>query len=494
MKNKTACLVFPHQLFEDTSRFQNADTVYLIEEFLFFKQYKFHKQKLVFHRASMKAYEALLKSKKIPVQYIDSTDALSDIRLLIPQLKISGFNTIEFSDVSDQWLEKRIIKAAAKSNIKIQQNESPLFLNSIAEIETYFEGRKRYFQTDFYIHQRKKFKILLTPAGEPAEGKWSFDAENRLKYPAKKMVPTVTYPIDDAFQKEARKYVKENFSSNYGELPEKISYPHTHAEAKKWLDNFLKERFEEFGSYEDAIVSAEVVLHHSLLTPMLNTGLLLPGEVIDTALQQAAKNNIPMNSLEGFIRQIIGWREFIRAMYHRESVRQRTSNYWKFSRKIPESFYTGTTGIVPIDTTIRKLLKHGYSHHIERLMILGNFMLLCEFDPDEVYRWFMEMYIDAYDWVMVPNVYGMSQFADGGLMCTKPYISGSNYVLKMSDHPKGDWTAIWDALFWRFMHVHRDFFLQNPRLGMLIRTFDKMDTAKQKQHLTIAEKYLKSLD
>jgi deoxyribodipyrimidine photolyase-related protein len=151
---------------------------------------------------------------------------------------------------------------------------------------------------------------------------------------------------------------------------------------------------------------------------------------------------------------------------------------------------------------IKKNLGTGYNHHIERLMVMGNFMLLCEFDPNEVYRWFMEMYVDAYDWVMVPNVYGMTQFADGGLMTTKPYISGSNYLLKMSDYAahaknenKGDssWTTTWDALFWRFMHVHRSFFLQNPRLGMLVNTFDKMPEEKRKNHLSIAEKYLESL-
>jgi deoxyribodipyrimidine photolyase-related protein len=154
----------------------------------------------------------------------------------------------------------------------------------------------------------------------------------------------------------------------------------------------------------------------------------------------------------------------------------------------------GTTGIVPVDDAIQKLRKTAYNHHIERLMILGNFMLLCEFDPDEVYKWFMEMYIDAYDWVMVPNVYGMTQFADGGIMTTKPYISGSNYIRKMSNYPKGVWEEIWDALFWRFMHVHRSFFLKNPRLGMLIKSFDKMPKEKQHKLITTANNYLEKLN
>ena len=205
---------------------------------------------------------------------------------------------------------------------------------------------------------------------------------------------------------------------------------------------------------------------------MMNVGLLKPDYIITETLKYAQEHGTPINSVEGFVRQIIGWREFIRGLYVHVGVQQRTTNFWGYTRKIPQSFYDGTTGIVPIDTTIKKILETGYCHHIERLMVLGNFMLLCEFDPDEVYRWFMELFIDAYDWVMVPNIYGMTQFADGGLMATKPYISGSNYLMKMSDYPKGDWQAIWDGLFWRFMDVHRNFFLSNPRLGMLVRMYD----------------------
>jgi len=255
----------------------------------------------------------------------------------------------------------------------------------------------------------------------------------------------------------------------------------------------LATRFQSFGAYEDAIVTHENILHHSVLTPMLNVGLLTPQFVVDETIRFANENDIPLNSLEGFIRQIIGWREFIRAVYQLKGTEERTKNYWNFTRKIPVSFWNGTTGIDPIDSTIKKVLETGYCHHIERLMVLGNFMLLCEFDPNEVYRWFMELFIDAYDWVMVPNVYGMSQFADGGLMATKPYISGSNYLMKMSDYKKGAWQEVWDGLFWKFMHIHRDFFLQNPRLGMLVNTFDKMPATKQQMHLSNAKRFLESL-
>jgi len=226
---------------------------------------------------------------------------------------------------------------------------------------------------------------------------------------------------------------------------------------------------------------------------MMNVGLITPQEIIETTLEFAGENNVPLNSLEGFIRQVIGWREFIRGVYEVAGTRERTMNFWKFKRKIPESFWTGETGIEPLDIVIQKVLKTGYCHHIERLMVVGNFMLLCEFDPDEVYLWFMELFIDSYDWVMVTNIYGMSQFADGGLMATKPYISGSNYLMKMSDFPKGDWQKIWDGLFWNFMDKQRDFFLTNPRLGMLVRMFDKMPDEKRIGHIETAEHYLASL-
>jgi deoxyribodipyrimidine photolyase-related protein len=211
-------------------------------------------------------------------------------------------------------------------------------------------------------------------------------------------------------------------------------------------------------------------------------------------LDAAVDYNTPLNSLEGFIRQIVGWREFIRAVYEREGRAQRTKNYWGFTRKIPPAFWKGTTGVEPVDIVIQKVLQNGYTHHIERLMVLGNFMLLCEFDPGEVYRWFMEMFVDAYDWVMVPNTYGVICFADGGLMTTKPYISGSNYLLKMGTWKKGPWQEVWDALFWRFMFMHQDFFNQNPRLSMLLRMFEKMPHEKRQGHLSIADNFLCGLD
>ncbi len=496
-------IIFPHQLFKQQPALLKNRQVFLVEEWLFFRQYNFHQQKLLLHRSGMKFYEDYLIEQKYSHHYIDTTDERNDVRKLIAFLSQQKITRIHIADVVDDWLFKRITTACKKHAIELTVYTSPSFLNTMDEVADYFNKKKSYHQTDFYIQQRKHRKLLLETNGKPTGGKWTFDADNRMKFPKKEVAPEVNFPKASSYIIEATKYVQQHFPNNYGSANAPHYFVSTFKEAEEWLNDFLKNRFEKFGIYEDAIVADENILHHSVLTPMLNTGLLTPQQIIDAVLNYAEKNNIPLNSLEGFIRQIAGWREFIRIVYEREGTKQRTTNYWKFKRKIPSSFWTGTTGILPIDNTIKKVLKTGYCHHIERLMVLGNFMLLCEFDPDEVHRWFMELFIDAYDWVMVPNVYGMTQFADGGLMTTKPYISGSNYLMKMSDYTplsagrkaEGEvsWQQIWDGLFWRFMHVHRSFFLQNPRLGMLVGTFDKMSEEKRNSHLTNAENYLNSL-
>ncbi|MDB4534172.1 cryptochrome/photolyase family protein [Vicingaceae bacterium] len=488
-------LVFPNQLFKETPLFQNNAPFYIVEEYLFFKQYKFHKQKIAFHRATMQRYaDFLRKEKNLEVYYIEATEDVSDIRLLIPELKAKGIEEVNYIDPVDNWLQKRLDKGFLENEIKQTRYNSPLFLNTKEDLTSFFRSdKKKYHQTTFYTEQRKKQNILMEADGKPVGGKWTFDTENRKKYPAKKTPPSIIFPEVDEYYEEAKQYVETNFSNHLGSLTKYSLYPTSFEATKEWLNQFFEQRFKEFGVYEDAIVAENSILNHSVLTPMLNIGLITPKEIIDACLLYAKENSVPINSTEGFVRQIIGWREFIRGIYECRGSEERITNFWKFKKKIPATFYDGTTGIPPIDQTIKKVLQTGYCNHIERLMILGNFMMLCEFDPDEVYQWFMELFIDSYDWVMVTNIYGMSQFADGGLMATKPYISGSNYIMKMSNYKKGEWQTIWDGLFWRFMHTHRDFFLSNPRLGMLVRMFDKMPNKKQQQHIENGEKYLGSI-
>ena len=488
-------IVFPNQLFKESPLFENQGPIYLIEEYLFFKHYPFHKQKIAFHRASMKRYADFIQSEKnIEVHYIEATQNISDIRLLIPQLKEQGIEHINYIDPVDNWLQKRIRKGLKETKISTTQVASPLFLNTKEDLAAFFRpDKKKYHQTTFYTDQRKKRNILMEANGKPMGGKWTFDTENRKKYPAKKTPPSIQFPDVDDYYLEAKTYVTQNFAHHLGSLTEHALYPTSFQASEAWLQQFFEQRFIDFGTYEDAIVIENSILNHSVLTPMLNVGLLKPKQIIDACLVYAKENNIPLNSTEGFVRQIIGWREFIRGVYVSKGSEERTKNYWNFRRKIPQSFYDGNTGIDPIDDTIKKVENTAYGNHIERLMILGNFMVLCEFDPDEVYKWFMEVFIDSYDWVMVPNVYGMSQFSDGGLMSTKPYISSSNYIIKMSDYKKGEWSNIWDGLFWSFMDKQRDFFKKNPRMRMLISSFDKMDSLKKEKLLTDAHNFLQTL-
>jgi deoxyribodipyrimidine photolyase-related protein len=487
---KKASIVFPHQLFKNSEFLNHAD-VYIVEEYLFFKQYNFHKQKIAFHRASMKFYEEYLINKGCNVEYIESVQKESDIRILINKLHDQKYDTISIVDPIDNWLMKRINKSCEALKIKLIINDSPLFLNTNEDLKIFFDlKKKRFFQTEFYKQERIKRNILIDDAGQPMGGQWTYDIENRKKYPKNKSVIKTTIPQENKYYKEAKDYTENNFANNLGELNAIIQYPCTYEEAEQWFQEFLKNRMNEFGIYEDAILMNEIIINHSLISVLLNAGLLEPQSVVDETLKFCNEYNIPINSTEGFIRQIIGWREFIRGVYIAKGTEERTKNFWKFKRKIPKSFYDGTTGILPIDVTIKKLKGSAYCHHIERLMVLGNFMLLCEFDPDDVYKWFMEFFIDAYDWVMVPNIYGMSQFADGGMMSTKPYVGASNYLMKMSDYPKGEWQEIWDALFWRFLDVHREVFLKNPRLGMLVKTYDKWPIEKKQSLFTKAEQFL----
>ena len=490
-------LIFPHQLFNDHPAIDKSRVVYLIEDPLFFgdENYpaKFHKQKLIFHRASMIAYKDYLEKKKLRVKYIYYSDKAKTLKpnYLISLFKENKPQEIHFADVVDFILEKRIKRCAKQLNIKIQKYPTPMFISDENRIKKYFSKKRKYLMAFFYSEQRKHLNILMED-DKPVGGKWSFDDENRNKLPKNIVLPAVKFPKEDKLVINAKDYVDRNFKSNPGST-DSFFYPTKHREAEKWFNDFLKNRFTLFGDYEDAIAKDELIIYHSVLSPLLNSGLLSPEYITEKSLEFASQNKVPINSLEGFIRQIIGWREFIRIIYEREGVNQRNSNYFGFNKIMPKAFYTGDTGIEPVDTTIHKLLNHSYLHHIERLMVMGNFMLLCEINPKEIYKWFMEMFIDAYDWVMVPNVYGMSQFADGGLMSTKPYISSSNYILKMSDYKKGVWCKVWDGLYWRFLNKHKKLFAQNPRMNMMMKLLEKMDSKKLSAHIKAAEDYLSKL-
>jgi deoxyribodipyrimidine photolyase-related protein len=482
-------LLFPHQLFRSNVELARGKSAVLVEDALYFRQYAFHKQKLVLHRASMRRHAAYLKAAGVSVTYI-GTESAHSMRAVVEQIKGQQPAIVHYIDPVDDWLERRLKREAKLAGLTLQRHETPMFLNSVRDLEDYFRDRSRMFMADFYAAQRRRRGILMQ-GRRPTGGRWSFDTENRKRMPKNLEPPVLWRPGPrDPFVAEAAEYVEQHFAKNPGSAKD-FAYPTTSEAADRWLQDFIEHRLALFGDYEDAIVASESTLFHSVLSPLLNVGLLTPAQVLDAAL---AARDIPLNSLEGFVRQIIGWREFVRAAYVLKGRQQRTRNFWHHERALPKAFWQASTGLDPADAVISRVLKTAYAHHIERLMVLGNLMQLCGFRPDDVYRWFMELFIDAYDWVMVPNVYGMALYADGGLITTKPYLGASNYLRKMSDFPRGPWCETWDALFWTFLAGHRDVLDQNRRLAMLTRQLDRMPEEKLQAHRAEALRFLASLD
>jgi deoxyribodipyrimidine photolyase-related protein len=489
-------LIYPHQLYKTHPAVEVGREIWLVEDPLYFGNdphhpLAVHGQRMLLHRASMKAYAAELTAAGNRVKYIDvpngaTLDSSELLALHLPK----KLKEIHLAEPADTILLKRVKRYCDKHAIQLTLYPSPNFISPPEFLTTHLASAKKPFMAKFYEAQRKRTGILLEKDGTATGGKWSFDTENRAKLPKAHVPPPEPLTPGNEFTREAAQYISEKFPQHLGSLKH-FRWPVTRADAEQWLDQFIDERLENFGEYEDAISTGHVTIYHGAITPALNIGLLDPQDVIDRVMARAG--SVPMNSLEGFIRQVIGWREFMHGLYQHRGTVIRNGNFWNFETPLPQSFYDGTTGIPPVDRVIRQLLDDGWCHHIERLMVLGNFMLLCRIKPDDVYRWFMELFVDAYDWVMVPNVYGMSQFADGGTFTTKPYISGSNYILKMSNEPKGDWCPVWDALFWTFIADHTPFFLKNPRLSMMARSWEKMSPEKQENHRQVAAGFLAGL-
>ncbi len=484
-------LIFPNQLFKNHPALHKNRKVILIEDHLFFSQYAFHKQKIVFHRASMQAFAHRLNRTGFNVQYLACREftRLADVFAGLYQ---QGYRSIHYADTTDFLLEKRINRNSEKNNLRLVRHESPAFFFTTAYLDNYFgHSKKKYLQTEFYIRARKNLNILMED-GLPKGGKWTFDTENRKPFPPRLHPPEISFPAQNTWVVEAQAYVSRLFADNPGQA-EGFCYPVKHEDADRWLEDFLQYRLRLFGPYQDAFHPKHTFLFHSVLSPLLNSGLLLPQQVLEKTLAFSDQKKIPLQSAEGFVRQIIGWREFIRGVYIHAGVQQRKSNFFSNTCPVPAALYAGTTGMPPVDDAVTKLKQHAYVHHIERLMVLGNWMLLCGIHPDNTYQWFMEWFIDAYDWVMVPNVYGMSQYADGGLMATKPYISGSNYILKMSAYRKEAWAEIWNALYWRFIDIHQDKLRINPRMRMMVERCRSMSSADKHQLFRVADMYLEQL-
>lgn len=482
-------VVLGNQLFPvDYLKQLNIKHVFMREDMNLCTYEKHHKQKIALFLSSMRSYRDELKKNKITTEYCELMDYNSMtyeeyLKRYLDKIKIKK---ISIWSIEDKWFEKRL-KKLEKNGISIEIHDTPMFLTKLNEFEEMCTQRKspKYKMTDFYINQRKKLDILMKD-NKPLGGKWTFDGENRKKIPQNTTPPPLLQFKKTNHTKDVTKLVDEVFKKHYGETKH-FNYPTTREQALDNLRHFLNHKFRKFGDYEDSVDERSHLWFHSNLSSSLNIGLITPLDILNNIRDL---NNIPINSYEGFVRQIIGWREFMRCLYHFEGKNMEKSNFFNHQRKIKKSWYTGTTGLDPLDYSIKSTIKHAYSHHIERLMIQVNLMNLCEIKPRDAYKWFMELYIDSSDWVMTPNVYSMGLFADGGIMATKPYICGSNYILKMMNFKKGPWCDVMDGLYWRFIDKNRAFFKKNPRLNMMVSIFDKMKKVKKDNILSKASEFI----
>jgi deoxyribodipyrimidine photolyase-related protein len=516
-----ARLVLPHQLFERHFEAAEGTVFVLIEHDLLFRQYQFHSHKLVLHRASMDRFARRLREHGFEVVVLASRADQSSGDQLAEFVRTRQPGRVTWFDVVDDWLEQALFVGLAKGGYEMLRHdvmESPNFLTTRAQIDDWFAHNASRMQ-DFYAWQRRRLNILLTDAGEPVGGRWSFDTENRKKLPRGYTPPTVgryaghpvlqregTFNLDALMDTDtvtgtadadgtrevdlAIAWVSSEFPDAPGD-PHLFVWPTSAAEARAHLDEFARERLTDFGPYEDAISTEQPFINHGLLTAALNIGLLDPAQVVRAVLN-AADHTTPLASIEGFVRQVIGWREYMRATYRTHGRHMRTSNRLDHQNALGDGWWDATTGLMPVDMVISRVLATGYAHHIERLMVLGNAMSLLRIHPDDVYEWFMGLFIDAYDWVMVPNVYAMSQFAAGEEITTKPYVSGSNYLRKMSDLPPGPWTADWDSLYWTFIADHSEVLRSNPRMQIIVAHLDGMDPQTRDDHRRRAERLLRN--
>ncbi len=488
---KKIFIVLGNQLFNPSyfEKFRNDHLFFICEDFQLCTYQKHHKHKILLFLSAMRSFAEELKKKKFEVIYksIEDKDFKeSYVDKLFKEIEKENVKELSMFEVEDKFFEKQLLDNLKE--LKLNYLKSPMFLNSRDDFKTYLNQVKKPFMANFYKKQRVDHNILVDSNNKPVGGKWSFDDENRKKLPKEIDLPEKFTFKETEHTKDLKEIVEKMFSHHPGNT--KSFWTCTNRkDTESYLDYFLDKKIENFGDYEDAVDQRDNILFHSALSPQINLGLLTPEEIISKI---KSKTISKINSHEGYIRQLIGWREFIRGIYQNFDEKLEKSNFFNHKKLMKETWYTATTGLVPLDYSINNTLEYGWTHHIERLMILCNIMNLSEINPKEVYKWFMEMFIDSSDWVMSPNVYGMGLFSDGGIFATKPYICGSSYFLKMMHFKKGSWCDIMDGLYWRFIDKHKDFFLSNPRLSMMVRILEKMNEERKNKIFNAANEFIKN--
>lgn len=464
-----------------------------------------HVQKVVAFFVSMRNFSEWLKGQGHRVLYLtldnleNEQDPVKNLRKLI---KENGISLFEYQLPDEYRLDIQLSRFCQELTILSKVYDTEHFLTTRSYLAEFFKGKKTFLMESFYREMRKKYKILMT-GEEPLAGKWNFDHENRNKLkdpmllkPAKIYRKNVT---------EIRHLLEKEGIKTIGKLKEEeFTWPTCREESLELIEYFCHQLLPKFGEFQDAMYSGDAFLFHSRLSFSLNTKMISPLEVVKKVEDYWYENqeSIRISQAEGFIRQIIGWREYMRGVYWAKMPEYAALNFFKHERKLPEFYWTGKTKMNCMKHAIGQSLEYAYAHHIQRLMVTGNFALLAGIHPDEVDLWYLGIYIDAVEWVEITNTRGMSQYADGGIVGTKPYVSSANYIDKMSDYcggcyynktrKVGEKACPFNSLYWHFYARNEEKLAKNPRIGMVYRTWSKM---KDKEEiLRQAEYYLANVE
>jgi len=466
---------------------------------------KHHKKKIVFIFSAMRHFRALLEKSGFPVTYV-KLDDIGNTGTFIGEVERAKKKYSPDKVIVTEPGEYRVLKDIQKwqqnLNIPVKILSDDRFLTSHDEFSKWADGRKELRMEYFYREIRKNYKILMDGI-KPEGGKWNYDNENRKPLKDKILIPQTFTSKTDAITNEVISLVTKHFSDHFGDI-KPFHYAVTREEALKALKKFIKERLNKFGDYQDAMVQGEPWLFHSHISLYLNSGLLLPLECVKYA-EQAYQNGLaPLNAVEGFIRQIIGWREFVRGIYWLKMPKYKPLNFLEAKRKLPNFFWDGETKMNCLSQCIRETKNNAYAHHIQRLMVLGNFSLIAGLNPDEVNEWYMIVYIDAFEWVELPNVSGMVLFADGGVLASKPYAASGSYINKMSDYCKkcsykvsqknGEDACPFNYLYWNFLLQNIEKLRGNHRLSLIYKSLERMDKNKVSLIRADSDKFFASLN
>ncbi|WGL59812.1 cryptochrome/photolyase family protein [Pigmentibacter sp. JX0631] len=485
---------------------KKEDIIFFCETSDEFTDLPHHPKKIAFLLATRRHFAEELKEKGLNVFYIKLDDQLNsgsiraELKKAIHKFAIKNMIITEPSEFKNKLIIEEISK---QNNITIQILEDDRFFCSIVNFKKWSVGKKSLRMEFFYRELRKQNKILLEKDGSPTGGLWNYDKENR-KPPSKslKSLKRISHK-KSLILLDVINYVKQNFSQNFGTL-EPFYYAITRKQALIELNDFIERILNLFGDYQDAMLKDEAYLHHSLLSSYINVGLLLPKEICSLVEKAYKEGKVSLNSAEGFIRQILGWREYVRGIYWLKMPSYVDLNFFNAKNPLPFFFWGGKTKMNCINNVVAQTKEHSYSHHIQRLMITGNFALIAGLDVKEVHKWYLSVYSDAFEWVEMPNTIGMALFADGGIVASKPYAASANYISKMSNfcmncfynskETVGVNSCPFNSLYWNFINKNKNKFQENPRMSLIIKSWENFSDDKKKTIILRAEKILNLME